>query len=143
MVYYNFVCIVAELMPVATPEINGLMSASDKKNSLQVISIGKTEARRIININSLYTQFLFIGFFTVTGSALNCILSGRSASDINKFQYNLTKITESSLLNIYIKDNSFYIKNESQIDPCLGFIISNFIIDNENINIDESYTLLT
>ena len=134
--------LVAGLMPVATESSKGLMSANDKKYGIQFINLPKNSARKIIQINNAYSQFIVIGFLVTGPFPINFIFSGRSEANNTIYGYHYEKINIHNYFNLYKKENCFYIENKSPNDGCTGFLISTQTIGTENINIDDSFTLL-
>lgn len=126
---------------MATTEKKGLMSADDKKYSVQYISFPKKQSRKILQVEGDYFPFICVGFLQSGGHPLNFILSGRSETN-NRFSINLGKINDGGIIKIYRKENSFYISNQNVNDPCNGFLISTQTIGTDDVTIDDSFTLL-
>ena len=129
-------------MPVATEAQKGLMSATDKKCSVKLVEFPKNSARKILQLDGIYQQFVTVGFLLSGSAPLNFILSGRSENTNTNIFFKYIKINDGGSLEIYKKDNCFYIKNPNRNDACYGFLISTQNIGTENVAIDDSFTLL-
>ena len=128
-------------MPVATTTKKGLMSADDKKYSVQYINFPTKQSRKILQVEGDYTYFVCVGFLLSGPSPFNFILSGRSETN-NRFSIYLEKINDGGNIKIYKKENSFYLRNLNVHDACTGFLISTQTIGTDNITIDDSFELL-
>ena len=133
--------VVAELIPVATTTTKGLMSANDKKYSVQYINFPHNQSRKILQVDGDYYQFVCVGFLLSGSSPFNFILSGRSETN-NRFSINLGKINDGGGIKIYKKENSFYLSNQNVHDKCTGFLISTHTIGTDDVTIDDSFELL-
>ena len=129
-------------MPVATESSNGLMSAEDKKYGIQHVNFPKNSARKILQIDGAYTQFVIVAFLLSGSSPLNFILSGRSEQNNIALKIQYQKISDGEQLELYRKENCLYIKNLNTSDPCFGYLISTQAIGTENVTIDDDFTLI-
>ena len=134
--------VVAGLMPVATESSNGLMSAEDKKYGIQHVNFPKNSARKILQIDGAYTQFVIVAFLLSGCSPLNFILSGRSEQSNIDLDIQYKKISDGGQFELYRKENCLYIKNLNIHDPCFGYLISTQAIGTENVTIDDDFTLI-
>lgn len=129
-------------MPVATEAQKGLMSATDKKYSVKLVDFPKDSARKILQLDGCYQQFVTVGFLLSGSLPLNFILSGRSENSNTNIFFKYIKINDGGSIEIYKKDNCFYLKNLNKNDACYGLLLSTQAIGIENVTIDDSFTLL-
>lgn len=127
---------------MATTEKKGLMSANDKKYSIQFITFRTNTGRKLIEINGSYERFICVGFLLSGSSPTNFILSGRSEDTNKNISMNYKLINGGNRLKVYKKENCFYIFNDNKSDSCFGFLISTQTIGTDDVTIDDSFTLL-
>ena len=142
--------IVAELMPVATAEKNGLMSIEQYMLMPQKLSIGKTF--NAINLGTYEKRFvrfiaLIFGYNPSSMVAQGYLLAfSTNASDSVKPNYNCTSFgTKSPVYKFLYKDNGnsytvyFYCSDTFSGDHPIFIINPMNSVYAEFINIDDSY----
>lgn len=128
---------------MATTTKKGLMSATDKKYNIQFVNFGVKRARKILQMDDAYKQFVTVGFLLSGGFPLNFILSGRTEAETTRLSINYKIINRANdMLKIYKKENCFYLENASTKDSCTGFLISTQTIGTDDVTIDDSFTLI-
>ena len=119
------------------------MSATDKKYNIQFVNFGVKRARKILQMDDAYKQFVTVGFLLSGGFPLNFILSGRTEAETTRLSINYKIINRANdMLKIYKKENCFYLENASTKDSCTGFLISTQTIGTDDVTIDDSFTLI-
>ena len=131
---------VAELMPVATAEKQGVVNSQLFKTFPQAVNIPKNSAVKILEITSSYTQFVFTAFLTVASYAEDFIVNGRSEENMNNLSITVKALSHRGPVKIYKKDNSLYMQNQSTTSVLTGYVLSTQTIGKEDVSIDDTYT---
>lgn len=140
--------VAAGLIPLATNDNDGLMSANDKsmlpflgqsKNLIQV-----TKPFSINYIRTIVRITGFLGSFTNTFfDAILIIYTDPKLGEKNNLSLKLISGSDPKLLKIFEKDKLIYLQIGDKSGPFVGIITSTRCIKNLNVEPDDTYTDVT
>lgn len=142
------ILVAAGLIPLATAENNGLMSANDKKvypflgQSPYLIQVTNTfsiyHSRSIVRITGTLNNYISTFF-----DAFLVIYTDPKLEEKNYLSIKLISGKKPSNFKIFEKDKFIYLQIGSSESPFLGIITSTRYIKNLGVTPDDTYTDIT
>ena len=141
------VLVAAGLIPLATNENDGLMSANDKMvlpflgQSMDLIQVTNR-----FNINYYRTVVRITGFLGSNSSFFDAVLliyTEPSLGEKNNLSLKLISGRVPSLFKVFEKDKLIYLQIGDKANPFVGIITSTRYIKNLGVTADDTYTDVT